>query len=368
MDRNEYMTTGEFASAMGVSKDTLFHYDDIGLFCPEKVSENGYRYYSIYQMETFDTIRMLRDLGMPLKEIRDMLAHRSPERVMHVFAGREQQIDRQIEKLKEMKQWLSRRREKIADAEKTDFSEVTIQAFPERYYLYGHVADGLEKSIYRKTSELIAEFKKSGMRSDYDAAYIQYDENVAQLVKVQRGELLSSNSGSLTTNFSGGNAVWYDTVDTVGDGTLLELHFRVKESESFETTSVSVYPRDHIEKNFNNLVKEAIPCVWQAGKIACRVGELSVDDSLMLEENGTLHYEIEDIPWGEETKTVSLIAACYQGGRLVDLQMVQKDLTLGDQSILIKNKEEYDEVRLFFLDDKAYEPLVQVLKIMKGAS
>ena len=62
MDRHEYMTTGEFASAMGVSKDTLFHYDDIGLFCPEKVSENGYRYYSIYQMETFDTIRMLRDL------------------------------------------------------------------------------------------------------------------------------------------------------------------------------------------------------------------------------------------------------------------------------------------------------------------
>ena len=178
MDRHEYMTTGEFASAMGVSKDTLFHYDDIGLFCPEKVSENGYRYYSIYQMETFDTIRMLRDLGMPLKEIRDMLAHRSPERVMHVFAEREQQIDRQIEKLKAMKQWLSRRREKIADAEKTDFSEVTIQAFPERYYLYGHVADGLEKSIYRKTSELIAEFKKSGMRSDYDAAYIQYDENV----------------------------------------------------------------------------------------------------------------------------------------------------------------------------------------------
>ena len=36
MDRHEYMTTGEFASAMGVSKDTLFHYDDIGLFCPEK--------------------------------------------------------------------------------------------------------------------------------------------------------------------------------------------------------------------------------------------------------------------------------------------------------------------------------------------
>lgn len=180
MDRHEYMTTGEFAAAKGVSKDTLFHYDDIGLFCPEKVSENGYRLYSIYQLETFDTIRMLRDLGMPLKEIRDILDNRSPECVMCVFAEREQQIDIQIEKLRSTKQWLSRRREKIASAEKIDFSEVTMQEFPERYYLYGHVTDGSEKSLYRKTSELIAEFKNSGMRSDYDVAYIQYEDNVAK--------------------------------------------------------------------------------------------------------------------------------------------------------------------------------------------
>ena len=32
MDRNLYMTTGEFAALMGVSKYTLFHYDDMGCF------------------------------------------------------------------------------------------------------------------------------------------------------------------------------------------------------------------------------------------------------------------------------------------------------------------------------------------------
>lgn len=52
MDRNLYMTTGEFAALMGVSKHTLFHYDDIGLFSPEYVAENGYRMYSLYQLET----------------------------------------------------------------------------------------------------------------------------------------------------------------------------------------------------------------------------------------------------------------------------------------------------------------------------
>ena len=49
MDHNKYMTTGEFARRMGVTKNTLFHYDYIGLFSPEIVDTNEYRYYSIYQ-------------------------------------------------------------------------------------------------------------------------------------------------------------------------------------------------------------------------------------------------------------------------------------------------------------------------------
>ena len=46
MDHNKYMTTGEFARRMGVTKNTLFHYDNIGLFSPEIVDTNEYRYYS----------------------------------------------------------------------------------------------------------------------------------------------------------------------------------------------------------------------------------------------------------------------------------------------------------------------------------
>ena len=79
MIRDTYMTTGEFAKLMKVSKHTLFHYDDIGLFCPEILGENGYRYYSIYQMETLDTILLLKKSGMSLQEIKDFLEHRSSE-------------------------------------------------------------------------------------------------------------------------------------------------------------------------------------------------------------------------------------------------------------------------------------------------
>ena len=40
-----YMTTGELARIMGITKETLFHYDEIGLFRPAVVKTNGYRYY-----------------------------------------------------------------------------------------------------------------------------------------------------------------------------------------------------------------------------------------------------------------------------------------------------------------------------------
>lgn len=39
MEQNIYMTTGELAKLMGITKETLFHYDEINLFCPALVTE-----------------------------------------------------------------------------------------------------------------------------------------------------------------------------------------------------------------------------------------------------------------------------------------------------------------------------------------
>ena len=53
-DYEQYLTTGEFAKICGVTKHTLFHYDDIGILKPEIVKANGYRYYAIKQFFTFE--------------------------------------------------------------------------------------------------------------------------------------------------------------------------------------------------------------------------------------------------------------------------------------------------------------------------
>ena len=54
------LSIGEFSKICKVSTKTLRYYDEIGLIKPSKINqENGYRYYSIEQLETMLLIKRL---------------------------------------------------------------------------------------------------------------------------------------------------------------------------------------------------------------------------------------------------------------------------------------------------------------------
>ena len=99
-NNTKYFSTGEFAKLCKVHKKTLFYYDEIGLFKPEKVLENGYRYYSTYQLEVFNVIYTLKDLGMPLKEIKEFMDKRTPQNVVELFTYETNEIEKEINRLK----------------------------------------------------------------------------------------------------------------------------------------------------------------------------------------------------------------------------------------------------------------------------
>ncbi|GAA0451641.1 MerR family transcriptional regulator [Alkalibacillus silvisoli] len=64
-------TIGEIAKLHNISVKTLRYYDEIELFKPIEVDQhNNYRYYSTAQFEHLNTINYLRNLGVPLKEIK----------------------------------------------------------------------------------------------------------------------------------------------------------------------------------------------------------------------------------------------------------------------------------------------------------
>ncbi len=64
----------EVARASGLTSRTLRHYEQIGLLAPGRVATNGYRFYCRPQISRLYRIMSLRSLGLPLEEIKALLA------------------------------------------------------------------------------------------------------------------------------------------------------------------------------------------------------------------------------------------------------------------------------------------------------
>jgi DNA-binding transcriptional MerR regulator/effector-binding domain-containing protein len=71
---NDLFTIGEFSRSTHLSVKALRHYHDLGLLEPTAVDPaTGYRAYSVAQVPAAQVIRRLRDLDMPLDEVRAVL-------------------------------------------------------------------------------------------------------------------------------------------------------------------------------------------------------------------------------------------------------------------------------------------------------
>lgn len=150
--KDNYFSTGEFAKLCNVNKKTLFHYDEIGLFKPEIVKENGYRYYSIYQLEIFDMIYTLRDLGVPLKEIKSFMDKRNPNNVVELFEYKTNEIENEIKELRRKQEIMSNKMKLIKQAEKIlpNIDDLIIEEQDEEFL---SLSDEVDKDKFPYDSE-----------------------------------------------------------------------------------------------------------------------------------------------------------------------------------------------------------------------
>ncbi|MFJ5032863.1 MerR family transcriptional regulator [Streptomyces sp. NPDC088560] len=83
-----HLSIGDFSRATHMTVKTLRHYHELGLLEPADVDpRSGYRRYSAEQIPTAQIVRRFRDLGMPLEEIRTVLAASDvPTRNRHISA------------------------------------------------------------------------------------------------------------------------------------------------------------------------------------------------------------------------------------------------------------------------------------------
>ena len=147
-NKNEYLTTGEFAKFCGIPKHILFHYDQIKLFQPEIVKENGYRYYSFRQFDTFSIISALKMLGMPLKEIKKYMDERDPEKLVNLLEEKSNEVDKEIKKLKNTKREIE------------SLKDLTLNALSVKYNI-------IEPAYHKSMKALCSTFMDNGNDNSY---------------------------------------------------------------------------------------------------------------------------------------------------------------------------------------------------------
>ena len=78
-------TTGEIANLCGVTVRTVQYYDTRGILVPTELSEGGRRLYSEDDLNRMKIICFLRDLGLPIDSISQMLSEDDPGSVISLL-------------------------------------------------------------------------------------------------------------------------------------------------------------------------------------------------------------------------------------------------------------------------------------------
>ena len=77
--RTEDWSIQEIARIANTTSRTLRHYDEVGLVPPTRVGDNGYRYYDRAALVRLQRVLMLREMGLGIPAIAEMLADQSDD-------------------------------------------------------------------------------------------------------------------------------------------------------------------------------------------------------------------------------------------------------------------------------------------------
>ena len=91
----------DIARMAGTTSRTLRHYDDVGLVKPSRIGGNGYRYYDADALVRLQRVLLLRELGLGIPAIGEVLAGQSDDTLalrthLEWLAQEKERIGRQI--------------------------------------------------------------------------------------------------------------------------------------------------------------------------------------------------------------------------------------------------------------------------------
>ena len=134
----ELMSIGKMADINHLSVATLRLYDKLGLIKPEYVDEEtNYRFYDIRQNARLDMIAYMKDLGMSLAEIKDVLKKEDLNIIEDILIKKNEQIHKQIDELKRQHERVEQAIRNIERRRKSPTTGTLSLEYIDRRYIWG---------------------------------------------------------------------------------------------------------------------------------------------------------------------------------------------------------------------------------------
>ena len=172
--KQTYFSSGEFARLCGTTKETLRHYNNIGLLKPAKVTENGYQYYSAFQFYDFYFISTFRGTGMNLKELEEKLAETDERAFCDTLRHRLKKIQAEKKELIKKEKLLKRTIDKFDYLYEGDrVGSIELYEMEEEYYIATPVnGDADDDRVWMETLKNHLDYCHRGnLNEEYQLTY-----------------------------------------------------------------------------------------------------------------------------------------------------------------------------------------------------
>lgn len=134
MAKKRTYQVGELASYFNVTRDTIRHYDKIGILHPQEISKSGYRLYTREDFICMEYVMRLKKLGIPLSQIKKLVNDSTIEEAEEMMELQAVEIARQIEELQNMQVMVEDYRISYRRAVEL-LGKIVVKTVPEMIYI-----------------------------------------------------------------------------------------------------------------------------------------------------------------------------------------------------------------------------------------
>ncbi len=198
----------EFAELAGVTVRALHHYDRLGLLKPTSRTGSSYRLYSDADLARLEQIVVLKFLGMPLREIRELLLEKSSltdalRRQQAVLREKRWQLEQAITAISNAEKSLQNRGRPDWKLFKRVIREIEMQSttdWSKRYY-----SDEAKARIEDKRQQWTPELQEQ-VTKDWNQLFADVQASLAEDPAGPKAQELAARWRTLIAGFTGGDA------------------------------------------------------------------------------------------------------------------------------------------------------------------